>query len=63
MATDNFTEQNFVTVANEMSFFNKQGVLAQGETTELLEASKLNNSDIEALKALAQDAIKVASAK
>lgn len=63
MATDNFTEKSFVTVANEMSFFNKQGVLAQGETTELLEASKLNNSEIEALKTLAQDTIKVASAK
>lgn len=63
MATDNFTEKNFVTVANEMSFFNKQGVLAQGETTELLEASKLNNSEIEVLKILAQDTVKVASAK
>ncbi|ELC7279298.1 hypothetical protein RJO76_000313 [Aeromonas veronii] len=63
MATDNFIEKNFVTVANEMSFFNKQGVLAQGETTELLEASKLNNSEIEVLKVLVQDTVKVASAK
>ncbi|MBO2903384.1 hypothetical protein [Aeromonas dhakensis] len=63
MATDNFIEKSFVTVANEMSFFNKQGVLAQGETTELLEASKLNNSEIEVLKVLVQDTVKVASAK
>ncbi|OCH16173.1 hypothetical protein A6E04_20665 [Aliivibrio logei] len=63
MASESFKEDNFGKVVHEMSFFNKQGVLAQGETTELLEASKLNNSELDALKTLAQDTIKAATPK
>lgn len=55
MATKDFPEQSFVTVIDKTNFFQQIGKLASGETTELLEANKLNKNELEWLKELVSD--------
>lgn len=58
MAMGDFEEIEFSKVVKEMAFFERSGVLANGETTEIIESQKLNNAELDALKVIAQDAVK-----
>jgi len=63
MASNNFEEKDFSTIIDKMSFFERFGVLSKGETTELIESNKLNDSELSTLKVLAQDVLKTKVAK
>lgn len=52
MATKEFPEANFVTVIEKANFFDKIGKLNAGESTELLEANKLNKNELDGIKDL-----------
>jgi hypothetical protein len=52
MATNEFSESNFNKVVEKINFFEHVGRLSAGETTELLEMSKINKNELEALKEL-----------
>ncbi len=58
MATKEFPEKSFVTVIDKTNFFEQIGRLASGDTTELLEANKLNKNEIEGIKDLLAELIK-----
>lgn len=58
MATKEFPEQSFVTVIDKANFFEQIGRLASGETTELLEANKLNKNELEGIKDLLSELLK-----
>ena len=52
MATRDFEENDFVKVVENINFYENIGKLSSGETTELIELSKLNKSELEILKEL-----------
>ncbi|MDD5059331.1 MAG: hypothetical protein PHQ60_15850 [Sideroxydans sp.] len=58
MATNEFSEKNFNTVVEKVNFFEQVGKLTTGETTELLELSKINKNELEILKDLISDLAK-----
>ncbi|WP_415905965.1 hypothetical protein ACMXYX_10085 [Neptuniibacter sp. QD72_48] len=58
MATETFSETDFSKVIDKINFFENSGRLSHGETTELIELSKQNNSEIEALSSIVKDVIK-----
>jgi hypothetical protein len=58
MATEKFSEEDFSKVVDKINFFESIGHLSNGETTELIELNKQNNTELEALKAIVQDLIK-----
>lgn len=58
MATKEFPGQSFATVIDKASFFEQIGRLAPGETTELLEANKLNKNELEGIKDLLSELLK-----
>jgi hypothetical protein len=47
MATNELPEKDFTTVVDKLNFFELTGMLSAGETTEFLEASKLNKNEFE----------------
>jgi len=50
IASRDFKEIKFSEVVGKMGFFDRVGVLSQGETTEIIEASKVNKHDFEVIK-------------
>jgi len=52
IARKDFEESDFIKVIDKINLFNRVGILAQGETTDLLESSKLNKNEFDALKEL-----------
>lgn len=58
MATKEFPETSFVTVIEKANFFEQIGRLGAGETTELLEANKLNKSELDGIKDLLSELLK-----
>lgn len=58
MATETFSEKDFSKVIDKINFFERIGHLANGETTEVIELSKQNNSEIEALKEIVKEVVK-----
>lgn len=52
IATKEFPGQNFVTVVEKANFFDQIGKLGSGETTEFLEANKLNKNELDGMKDL-----------
>lgn len=55
IASRDFKESDFSTVIDKINFFERVGVLSQGETTELLESSKINVNEFNAIKEMIVD--------
>lgn len=58
MATNEFRETSFVTVIEKANFFEQIGKLGAGESTELLEANKLNKNELDGIKDLLSELLK-----
>ena len=63
IASKDFKETDFKKVLDKINFFDRVGVLAKGETTDLLEASKLNKNELNTIKDLISDLTKVVKNK
>lgn len=59
IASCDFKETDFAAVVNKMNFFDRVGVLSQGESTEMLEASKINRNEFEAIKEIILEVAKI----
>ena len=63
MALKDFNEKDFFKIINEMNFFKNVGVLSKGETTETIEASKLNDNEANKIIRELIDLIKVSKSE
>nr|VFK35197.1 MAG: hypothetical protein BECKMB1821I_GA0114274_11043 [Candidatus Kentron sp. MB]VFK77188.1 MAG: hypothetical protein BECKMB1821H_GA0114242_11083 [Candidatus Kentron sp. MB] len=60
IASRDFKEADFSKVVDKMGFFDRVGVLSQGETTEIIEASKINKNELETAKEFLIEIVNIA---
>nr|VFK00523.1 MAG: hypothetical protein BECKLFY1418A_GA0070994_11188 [Candidatus Kentron sp. LFY] len=60
IASRDFKEADFSKVVDKMGFFDRVGILSQGETTEIIEAAKINKNEFETVKELLIELVNIA---
>lgn len=63
MAIKDFEEKDFSNIADKMNFFAKIGILSSGETTQIIESSKLHDNELNDIMKHLTELIKVSKIK